>query len=154
MKDFKALGVTKDNKVYRIALGKLIDAEERGVFKAGWKAPDLGTKTGSIGFIDLLKRKEWVPKQYPKDKLYLTDFEPRDVLTILTIGIEPLYRGKGFATKLIKRAEEIAKKNRLNEIIAHTIMGDTDENARTIMHILDKLEYFSYNDNMAIKKIK
>lgn len=152
LEDYEARGVTENNKVCRIAMGELVNAEAREVFRPGWGAPDLDTKTGSIGFLDLLRRKEWVPKEYPKENLNEgRDFEIREVPIILTIGIEPKHRKSPlYALSLIKKAEETARRWEFNEIVAHTI---DKKNGDRLLNALSTLGYFIYHDNMAIKKL-
>ncbi len=151
LENYKVRGVTEDNQIHRTVLGKLINAEERTVF-GGRNTPDAGTKTGSIGFIDLLKREVWVPKDYPKEEIRFLDFEKRLAVNILTIGIEPKYRKNPlYAMTLINKAEETARKWGFGEIVAHTISGEK------FYKLLDGLKvagYFIYANNMGIKRLK
>ena len=156
LENYNASGVTEKNKVYRIVLGDLINSETRSVFKSGFMAPDLGAKTGSIGFLDLLKRDELVPKKYPgrhlnEDLCKFEYMETRNVATILTIGVEPKYRKNPLhALSLIERAKEIVKEWGLKEIVAHTI---DRVNGDKLLNGLVTLGYCIYDENMGIKRV-
>lgn len=121
------------DKIYRIALGKLINASERETFKPGGKDFNFSTKSGSIGFIDVVIRQERIPKEdalpYPNpngirslEHVYsASDYETKKTIVILTIGIEPHHRKKGFARLLKQRVEEIALTWGLDTIVADQI---------------------------------
>lgn len=115
---------------YRVALGELMDAKDRETYRPrdGSKSPDFWNKSGSVGFMDITVRNEFVPKvdaePFPNpdqnpyfDHIY-TDCETTRALVILTVGIEPQYRGNGYARLLKQRAEEIAFEWGLQAIVA------------------------------------
>src|SRR3989344_3617683 len=114
---------------YRVALGELIDASQRQTYgpPEGSHSPDFWNKSGSIGFMDVTVRKEFVPKvdakPYSEDRhdYLMRDCEEKEVLVIATVGIEPEHRGKGFARLLKQRAEEIASEWGLDTIVADMI---------------------------------
>ncbi|MBI2656860.1 GNAT family N-acetyltransferase [Candidatus Woesearchaeota archaeon] len=123
LKDYPTRG--KNQSVYRVALGELIEATERKTFPPGWKSPDHGNKSGSIGFMDLTIREQFVPKEgaspYRNHEYLMRDCERVRTLTILTIGIEQKYWGKGYARLLKQRAEEITREWGLDTIVADMI---------------------------------
>jgi len=151
--------------VYRVVLGELINAEDRKTFRPHEKSHDRGTKSGSIGFMDLTTIEELVPKEcarlYPNpyenpdfEHRYLDeDHECARALTILTIGIEPEYRGRNYASyaRLLKqRAEELALEWGLDTIVVDRIENPKIEKA------IVRLGYtlYNYDARRAVKRLK
>ena len=145
------------SNIYRVALGDLIDATERKVYppnrdSEGTSALDLWNKSGSIGFMDLTIRKEFVPKEgtkpYKRQEYLDADCENVNALIISKIGIEPEYTRKGYARLLKQRAEEIAREWGLVAIVSDQIDNPVmrDFNAR--------LGYTLYDPLKAVKRIK
>lgn len=75
--------------------------------------------------MDVTVRDEYVPKEgavpFPNlDHMYV-DCESIKALVVLTVGIEPEYRGKGFARMLKQRAEDLAVEWGLTAVVASMI---------------------------------
>lgn len=152
----------KSNEVYRVALGELIDATDRETFRPdAMMGRDRHTKSGSIGFMDVVVRDQFVPREgarpmpNPHRSPYLRfqyasqDCEIVRALTIFDIGIEPQYRRQGYATLLKKRAEELAVEWGLEVVVSETI------NNPIIRGLNRKLGYTLYDRGMkAVKRLK
>ncbi len=143
LKHYPTLDETE--RVYRIALGKLINSEERKTFEPGWKSPEFGNKTGSIGYLDVEFGDKFIPVDCSKGTDY-SNMEHRDVLTILVVGIEPEYQKQGYGTQLINRAEEIASERRLDTLIVSWL---EDEISRKLF---TRLGYQLYEDGFYATK--
>jgi len=138
----------ENREVYRIALGRLIKAEDRETFKPGCKSPDLENKSGSIGFMDLRVMEKYILKEVANDRDY-ENYETKKVLIILAIGIEPSHRGRGYARELEKRAEEIALEWGLDTIVADSIENPIMES------FMVRLGYQLYDNGFrAVKRLK
>jgi len=149
--------------IYRVALGKLIEARERQTYqpKDGSHSPDFWNKSGSFGFMDITVRDESVPKEgaltypNPDQNPYLEyqypwdECEIRKALVILTIGIEPDHRRNGFARLLKQKAEEIASAWDIDTIVANMIENPIMRELNT------KLGYIPYDRGMnAVKRLQ
>ncbi|TAL48303.1 GNAT family N-acetyltransferase, partial [archaeon] len=133
--------------VYRVALGKLIPARERKTFRPVYFAEH--DKTGSVGFMDVVIR-YW---ELPKHGSDWSERERVKTLTLLSIGIEPQYRGRGFARFLKQRAEQIAREWDLDVVV-----GDNIQNP-IMIELNRKMGYtLLYNDytmsNVSYKRLK
>ena len=118
---------------YRIALGELIPAEQRKTFPVGWKDPNYGNNSGSIGFLDVTVREEGIPKKGAlplsargenllEHRYSFNDYERVKVMVLSAIGIEPLYQGN--LRNLIifeQQAEKLAAKLGLEILVADLI---------------------------------
>ena len=152
------------HEFYRLALGELIDATERQTFKPGWKHPDLHTKSGSIGFMDLAVREQSIPKERaipypnPNNSPYLehvfasSEYERRKALTILVVGIEPAHRGVGRVKPLLstfyQRVEELAVDWELDTIVIEMIQS------HGVRKTLPKVGFTLYDrGNNAVKRL-
>lgn len=139
-----------------LALGELIDATQRETFPPNPDAeyePDMWNKSGSIGFMDIRRKIQSVPKEgakpHPNEEHQYDDHEEIEALTINKIGIEPEYQGKGHARFLKQRVEEIALEWGLDTIVSDMIINPLmrDYNAR--------LGYILYDGGrMAVKRLK
>jgi len=145
--------------IYRVALGELIDATQRKTYPldllSSLDNPNFWNKSGSIGFMDLTKRKHSIPIEGARQFLDMEyDFlavhcEEVETLTIAMIGIEEAHRRKGHARFLKKRAEEIASEWGLDFIVAEMIQNDIMRayNARLGYQLFD-------NGSTAVKRLK
>lgn len=110
-----AIPLHDHEKVYRVALGKLMDAAKRKSFNPPQNSLEARTKTGSIGYMDLQVRERYVPLPQREHRpfsspVYSLDRQRISVssVVILYLAIEPKYRRKGYARLLVQRAEELA----------------------------------------------
>lgn len=151
LQDFPRQG--DNHEVYRVALGGLMPATERVTFKPGEKSPDLHNQSGSIGFMDVAVRNQYVPKEgakpVPNFGDQYTDNEVIRALTILDIAIEPPFRERGYARLLQQRAEELALEWELNTVVSEMLLNP-------IMRGLTyRLGYMLYDGGMkAVKRLK
>lgn len=153
---FGVAPIENRTNIYRVALGELMDASQREVYRPnknseGLAALDFWNKSGSIGFMDLTIRDEFVPKECAipyKDQEYLdADCENVRALIISRIGIEPQYQRMGHARLLKQRAEEIAAEWGLDAIVSEQIDNP-------IMREFNKrLGYTLYDAVKAVKRI-
>lgn len=137
LKDYPTRGENK--KWYRLALGELIPAEQRKIFPVGWKDPNYGNYTGSIGFMDVVIREEYIPKEGAvplfvwtppgyDPELYADcawkDREQVRVLVLSVIGIEPQYQGNlSYLRAFKQRAEKLTEEWGLDILVADAIQN-------------------------------
>jgi len=137
--------LNREDNIYRVAFGSLIEAKNRETLTPGPKCSHIDNKSGEIGFIDMVVESKTVPKI--KNGEYSSDYgDLREVLTIRHLGVEPEYFRQGYATQLVKRAEEIALEKGLSEIVAES----TNEMSRPLFL---KKGYTIFWSGHAIKKL-
>ena len=143
MQDYPSPG--QNNSIYRVALGELIPSNEREIYRPQGNFEG-ANKTGSIGYMDLKIRESIVPIAPPKPKIIK---DVRIVLAIQVIGIEPNHQRKGFASRLVHRAEEIGFESGIDTILADGIMTDASRK------MFSKLGYYLYdNGGYGVKRIR
>ena len=134
---------------YRVALGPLIDACRRKVFPPDILSPYKNSKSGSIGFMDVLKNVHFIPKK-PTDVDDWCNYEDKEVLIVLDIGIEPEYRlNFTYLYTLLHRAEKIAHEWNLEVIVGELIL-----NKRFREFLCQNQGYSSFdNDTRVFKRL-
>src|SRR3989338_8486354 len=127
-------------EIYRICLGDVIRSSESKINELG-VSQNPEEPTGSIGFLDGVLRRQNVPI-LRKGIRYM---DPRDVFAILSIGIEPKYRGKKNADILLKRAEELATEFDREAIVTDSILLRAKQ-------LYERNGYYLYNDERSAVK--
>jgi len=137
-------------RIYRVALGQLIEARERETFNTT-KNPrhyDNWNQSGSIGYMDVEVSEQKIPKE-GHEKDYPLDCEKRLSLEIRDIAIEPQYRRKGYAKFLKQKAEELALKWGLDVIVSPWVTNPI------IKELNVKLGYKMYDkERKFVKRLK
>ena len=138
-----------DHSVYRVALGDLIPSFQRKTFPLpkDHNSAEFNNQSGSIGFMDLRVREEFIPKKGARVGDY-RNYEQREVLVLSEIGIEPRYRDGIHALMMYERAEEVAREWGLD-----TIVLDTVENKALRRWLNNHLD-FQFDDLMGIKRLE
>lgn len=141
--EFYLKDLNSDGKpIYRVALGNLINAKERKTFPPIFRDQEVNDKSGSIGFMDVTIDKHPLPLETDSDMYELTK-----ALTILTIGIEPDYRGNGYAKMLQERAEELAIDWGLDVVLIEIITSGK------IWKLTEKMGYHIVYDDCMFKRL-
>ncbi len=103
--------------IYRVALGDLIPSTQRTIFTPP-ASSEPNCMTGEVGFMDVMRCREVVPH----GKIREPEYRMETVLSLLGIGIEPKYQGKGYARELLERADYIAQGWHLDTIVACSLI--------------------------------
>lgn len=147
------------SKIYRVALGDLIDARDRQTFPPPKRSYDINlwNKSGSIGYMDLKVGVESVPKKgakpYRGNQYSYSDCENMKVLMIWEMGIEPPYRGHlAYLGIFHQRATEIAREWDLDTIVLKMIQNPKLE------QVVPRVGYTLYEDDgggsSAVKRLE
>ncbi len=146
-------------KVYRVALGKLMDARKRKEFRPYLDSLEARTKTGSIGYMDLEVRERYVPQEgnsssslsFAPSPVYSLDRQRISVpsVVILYLAVEPRYRGRDYAQLLVQRAEELASQWKAEAVIGESIIHPA------MAHIHRKMGYdVNEEETFAVKVLR
>jgi GNAT superfamily N-acetyltransferase len=139
-------GLEAHKRIYRVALGELMDEKERAELK-GRPYRQWGTnKTGSVGFMDLSTRHHLVPRHMAEDRDIL-NYEDVEALTIEDMGIEPGHEWKGYERLLHEMAEEIAARRDLDTIVYEGIYDPGMKDLCT------RMGYMLFDDDKAIRRL-
>jgi len=140
-------GVEANRRIYRVALGELMDEKERAELKGKRYRHSVTNKTGSVGFMDLSIMHHFAPMHMADDE-DTSNYEHMEALTILGIEIEPGHEGKGYEKTLHEMAEEIAMKKDIDIIVYDGIVDSA------MKDLCIKLGYRLFHDgDMAIKRL-
>ncbi len=115
-----------DDVLHRVALGELKESKHRSALTPGCLSYDWNSQSGSIGFMDVVKRKRYVPSN-TQEPYSLLNQELSDVLAIFAIGIEEPHKFKGHGKYLLSYAEEIARQRGLHGLVADTIQQPSEQ---------------------------
>lgn len=132
----------KNTGIYRVAIGDLIKASERETITPAEMDFRYHTLSGSIGFVDVTIREEHIPEgDHGECKI--------KSLVVLDLGIEPKYKGRGYARVLERRIEELAEDWGLD-----TVVGEMIEN-KALRRVLQRRGYVLYNNGLnAVKRLR
>ena len=105
--------------VYRVSLGRLMPSEESCIHPANPHIEGHQTKTGSVGYMDLVFGQTQLLKHTNSEDDITVNIV--DAAIIKNLGIEPRYRRRGYAKYLLQKAERIAGRRGIEVIVAESV---------------------------------
>ena len=137
--EFEAGYSLHENPVYRVALGKLIPANQRKTERVSFD----NSQTGSVGFMDVARLNRAIPARTEED------YETKEVLAILVMGIEPEFRGRiGYLRYFFERAETLAREWGLDTVVADSIKNPK------LRRVIERFGYETYfKGELGVKRL-
>jgi hypothetical protein len=131
-----------EQQVSRLALGPLMPSEYRRTFPVFVNSPELGTKTGTVGFMDFIDRRVTLPQSISNRGIV-------DVISVMTVGIEPGYQGKEYFRVMHDELVRLALEEHKDGLM-FVSLGNKDLKRKLIV----KYDYVPLSEKEVVKMLK